>query len=459
MKGMASQAVKPGRLLRWADNRKIKRSLPAAVLHGLTRICLICLREFARNKLPLRSAALTYTTLLSLVPILAMSTAVIKGLGGGNHLRETAYQYLAAVEKNPAFFQVKAASEHKQAGSLPELGKESQGHAAGKNLLAGYLRSAIDQIFAYVDRTNFAAIGTFGVLGMLISALLVFNHVETAMNAIWQAENSRPFLRKISDYLTMMLLMPLSINIAFASSAVLSSQNLSSRLDMLLPAVWIQALLLKLVPLFLITITLFIIYLFFPNTRVKSAPALIGALIGALFWLAAQNIYISMQIGMANYNAIYGSFASLPLFLIWIYMGWLFILFGAQTGCAVQNRNTYNLITRSSEVSLKLSAAFDMMMEVHRHHRQGKAARMEEIYLKLAGYCPLTVDETVKLLLEQKLLYQTGRGCLLPGKPEAELEDGDIIRAVMGCKTPDTAGGGKSKKLLARMAADYNLSQ
>lgn len=345
--------------LNWLARPQEEQRSSVTLLRYLLRLLLITLRQFNRNDLSLRSGALTYAILLSMVPMLAMSTAVVKGLGGGDQLRKAAYSYLETLEK------VQKPTELIE-GTSPQA-EENLSEAN----LTDHLRSATDQLFDYVDKTNFATLGTFGVIGILLSVLMVLGNIETAMNSIWQVTASRPILRKIADYLTLLILLPLSINLAFASSAFIKNPKLALKIDLYIPLDWIQALILQALPIFFITISFYVMYIFFPNTKVKTLPALVGATIAACCWLFIQNIYITMQIGVAKYNAIYGSFATVPLFLVWIYLSWIFILAGAQIAYAIQSEKNFNINKQKTSPSIQLSAAFDIMEEVFRAFTNG----------------------------------------------------------------------------------------
>lgn len=466
-----SSARAPGAITLWANERGPGLNVFSKFCRLGVRVGLILITEFQKNDLNLRAAALTYTILLSLVPILAMSTAIVKGIGGGNDLKEIVYNYIDTLEQTS------------HPGSTPEILQRTdqdtditqdttvvplapvdtaavpQQTAADKQSagsIPAHLRSAADQLFEYVDKTNFATLGTFGVLGLFISVLLVFNHVELAMNTIWHVKNSRPLIRKLSDYLTLLVLMPISINVGLASSAILKNQHLNSKLDILIPAVWVQALFFKFVPVFFIALTLFIIYLVFPNTRVKSFPAFIGAFSGASLWFGIQNIYISLQIGVSNYNAIYGSFATLPLFLVWMYMGWLFILLGAEIAFAVQNQASYPLVKQATLPSMRLGAAFDMMELVYRSHEAGKPHDLEYIVGKLPSYPPILIKETMQQLLQATLLYQSTEGVILPGRTKENFARADLIKTILGDAAPPTDGGEKSIQTLQQVTAGSN---
>ena len=153
----------PSQLFDWADQQTSQQNKPVyhRFAHALCRITLITVQEFRKNELSLRAAALTFTVMLSLVPILAMSTAVVKGLGGGDQLKSVVYSYVSTLEGGDRL-------------TLND-GTEDTAAAERKNTsssLTQHLYSAIDKLFAYVDRTNFATLGTFGMAGIFLSQVM-----------------------------------------------------------------------------------------------------------------------------------------------------------------------------------------------------------------------------------------------------------------------------------------------
>jgi membrane protein len=426
--------------LNWLAKSQDKQRDPVTLLRYLLRLLLITARQFKQNDLSLRSSALTYAILLSMVPMLAMSTAVVKGLGGGDQLREAAYSYLETLEK------VKKPTEH--TGVAPQADEnlrkaDAQMPAAN---LTDHLRSAVDQLFDYVDRTNFATLGTFGVIGILLSVLMVLGNIETAMNSIWQVAASRPILRKIADYLTLLILLPLSINLAFASSAFLKNPQLALKIDFYIPLDWIQAIILQALPIFFITISFYVMYIFFPNTKVKTLPALIGAAIAACCWVFIQDVYITMQIGVAKYNAIYGSFATVPLFLIWIYLSWLFILIGAQIAYAIQSEKKFNINKQLTSPSVQLSAAFDIMEEVFRAFTNGKQLNLKDLTHTLSSYTPEIITSLTTTLIDSNIITCTEEDeRLLPLFPESKYDTSTIVEIILGKEAPETTGGKRSR--------------
>lgn len=425
--------------LQWADDRGPANPF-TRLIRNLIRLILITMKGFKENDLSLRSSALTYTVLLSLVPILAMSTALVKGLGGGDQLRDVAYTYLETLEqssKTPT-----TTTEN----STPQEREEA--HPADASL-TGHLRSALDTLFEYVDNTNFAAIGSFGIAGILVSVILVFGTIETALNQIWNVTAGRSIIRKISDYVTIMVLMPISINVAFAASAFLKNPTLSDKFGMLIPFAWLEPLILKLVPIFFIALTFYVIYIIFPNTKVRNIPAMVGAVLAAVLWFTVQNVYITMQVGVAKQNAIYGSFATLPLFLVWMYLGWLFILTGAQIAYTLQNLDSYRLLPHHAAPSVQLSAAFDIMRTIREGYSAGTPINRTELFTALMDYDTEIIQEGIAKLETGGLLLSAQESELLvPAGPVSENEKQQIIDTVLGTSTPDTEGGQIGRQVL-----------
>ncbi|MBU1138629.1 MAG: YihY/virulence factor BrkB family protein [Proteobacteria bacterium] len=444
------------RTLNWADSPFSGNSFLLVKIHTLVRILLITAKEFSKNELNIRASALTYTILLSLVPILAMSTAVVKGLGGGDQLRQVVYSYIDTLEKTtpiahgaiPTSSETTAKPQAHEETTLPHLDASITTH----------LRSATDQLFDYVDKTNFATLGTFGVLGILLSAVLVLGNIELSMNTIWHVSSGRSILRKITDYLTFLVLMPLSINFGFAANTVLKNDTLLNKVMAYLPAVWVQSALLLLVPLFFITLTLFLIYIFFPHTKVKPMPALIGALFAGTLWFITQNVYIGLQIGVSRYNAIYGSFATLPLFLVWMFLGWVFILGGAQLAFSCQRHSSYRLTKEDYSPLEQLSAALDIIMTTLDAYAGKRRLQQKELSLYCPAYSTRLLYSTLEKLISAQILLTTKKGILLPSAPADQIRYQEIITAILGKTFPHTKGGKAASALLEQADSFLNMS-
>ena len=427
----------------WADSPPDSNFFALQWLHTLLRIALITFREMETNRLSIRSGALTYALLLSMVPMLAMSTAVVKGLGGGNQLKEVVYRYIDTLEHSDPVRQVEPASQEAEPsdGSTPEPEQSSE------NNLTDHLRSVTDKIFDYVDQTNFATLGTFGMLGIFLSVILVLSQIETAMNTIWHVEDGRSILRKISDYVTLMVLMPISINVALAAGTIVENESLVFHINRFFPVAWIQALLFQGVPVLFLSLTIYIMYIFFPNTKIQKIPTMIGAILAGFLWFATQNIYINMQVGVAKYNAIYGSFASIPLFLAWVYLGWLFVLLGAQVAFAIQNSSRYQLIEKPVALAMQISAALDMCTLVTSRFSERRGTGLADMAAAYPFYELDLLENTRNTLISADILHHSEEsGEIMPSIPAEALTNRRILETILGSEPPSTAGGRTTTK-------------
>ncbi|HTY20515.1 MAG TPA: YhjD/YihY/BrkB family envelope integrity protein [Geobacteraceae bacterium] len=299
--------------------------------HGvrLLQIMTVVIRDFRDDQCLLRASALTFTTILSLVPFLALTFAVLKGFNVHNKVEPLILNRVAA-------------------GS----------------------QETVDRIITYIDKTNMTSLGAIGLVTLIMTVLSVLGNIEEAFNVIWGVKETRSFYRKFSDYMSVVITGPLLL---FAGVSITSSLQSQAFIRWLVEKSYLGDFLLflfKLAPYVTIWLALVFLYIFIPNTRVRFRSALIGGVIAGTIWQLAQWGYIHFQVGVAKYNAIYGTLAALPVFMVWIYASWLIVLFGVEVVCAHQNirnllaeaRNTSFSHNRKELLSLaileKIGAAF-----------------------------------------------------------------------------------------------------
>lgn len=429
-----------GRVKQWAFRMGLGENRLMAELRGLFRIFFIMAHEFSHTGITLRASALTYAIILSMVPILAMSTAVLKGLGKDNQLKIAAYSFIDQFE--PA-----RKTDRAETWRIPPADAAADEERLS---MTSHLRNAADTIFAYVERTNFTTIGTIGIIGLLLSVVLMLSTIESAMNEIWHTRRGRTLSRKIMDYLALLILLPVSINIALAADAALESPRIMSSIHAVIPSPWAVTMLLKLLPFLIVILTLTVMYRFFPNVRVEPYAAFAGALFAGFFWFAVQRLYIVMQVGVANYNAIYGSFATVPLFLIWIYVGWVFILLGATLAYAVQNRNRCHPPGSKSSPQRTLQLAFDILNTVYANFARNKSTGLDDLAGAIRGDTPGDIRETANLLVEGGLLHRTENKPLfyVPAMTSENIEAREVVRLILGHETIPTPGGDFSRQVI-----------
>ncbi len=418
----------------WRDNGSHSRVVTLG--RKLLRVLLIVGREFKRDQIPLRAGALAFTVLLSLVPVLALGTAVMKGFGGDNHLRATAHQLIDRIES-----QAKPAAPVAEAIAPPSL--------------TSHLHRAVDQVFVYVERTNFATLGTIGIIGVLWAALSVLGNIERAMNAIWHSRRQRGIFRRIVDYLALTMLMPLSINIGLAAMTAIESPKLKGFLLILIPDQVLLARILSLLPVALLILTFSTLYAFLPNTRVKRGAATIGGVVGALGWLAFQAAYLKLQFGVARYNAIYGSFATLPLFFLWVYVGWMVFLTGAEVSFAVQNHGTYHWHSQSSSPLVRLRLAIEILHAADRAFEKRKGVRPFEI-VQATGAQDGEVREILDLLHARRLLVRE-KDLFFPAAPIEKIPLSEVSGLILGEPEPDDTPSGRIFEAINRACEGINI--
>ncbi len=427
------------RLRRWASARPAEEQKIMGFLRTVVRICCIMADEFLLTGISLRAAALTYSIILSMIPMLAMSTAVLKGLGSDNQLRTAAYRLIDELEPEaPARQAVPDTATTTSPAPNPDTGQQPP------LSLTGHLRNAVDTIFDYVDRTNFAALGAFGIIGLLIVVILVLSTVESAMNAIWHTDRGRSLFRKVMDYLALLILLPISINVALAGDAILESPKMMGYISTVIPSLWLIRMLLKLIPFLFVVLTLMLMYLFFPAVKVRTSAAFGGAVFAAFTWFVVLKIYVVLQVGVANYNAIYGSFATVPLFLIWLHLGWTFILTGATLAYALQHRNHYHFPGAPASPRRRLQLAFDILLTVYRNFDRRLPTDLEELADALPCEKPGDLEKVTRLLVRGGLLNRigdNGEEQFLPAAPADRITAAEVIRLVLGRDSVPSTGG------------------
>jgi len=263
---------------------------------------------FARDQLLLRAHALTYLTLLSIVPLLALAVSLFDLVGGTAPVAEFLVEQFAA--------------------GAPEAG---------------------ERILEFVEDLQFGALGTVGGTLLILTTVLAVGNIEQALNAIWGVTQQRPWLRRIPDYLAVVLISPLLLGTALSFAATLQSYWLMERLRQLPGFAGLQRLALGLVPMLLIFLGLAFLYWFMPNTKVRKRSALLGAFVAAVLFVVAQRLYVGLSIGAASYNAMFGGFAALPLLMVWVYVSWAITLLGAEVAYAHQTLALYRREVRGTQ--------------------------------------------------------------------------------------------------------------
>lgn len=255
-------------------------------------------RDLLDGQISMRAMSLVYTSLLSLVPLLALAFSLLKGVGAHNNLEPILREFL-----------------------LP-LGE--QGADLAHNIVA------------FVENIKVGVLGSLGVALLLYTVLTMIQKIEDAFNFIWRVELRRRLGQRIGEYLSLLLIGPIAIFVALGMTATVMSSGLVARLAEIEPIGAVIYVLGRLIPYFVIVGLFTFLYAFIPNTRVRAPAAFGGGLLAGFLWQSASLGFASFVANAPNYNIIYSGFAIVILALIWLYLGWLILLVGCQLAYYLQ---------------------------------------------------------------------------------------------------------------------------
>ena len=292
------------------------------------RMIILAFRGYDEDRCMLRASSLTFYTLLPIVPVAAMFFGVAKGFGFEKRLQE-------------------------------ELFNRFPGQEEVLDQVIGFSNSLLAQ-------TQGGIIAGIGLLVLFWSVLKVLGHIEMALNDIWGIKENRSWGRKFSDYLSIMLISPILVIMSGSVTVFIKTQitQITQKVELLGVISPLIFFLLNFTPYVLIWALFTILYIIMPNTKVNFKAGLLGGVVAGTLYQIAQWAYISFQIGAAKYNAIYGSFAALPLFLMWLQISWWIVLFGAELSFANQNVDTYEY----EPDCLKVSPGFKKLVALQIAH-------------------------------------------------------------------------------------------
>ncbi|RPI45861.1 MAG: YihY/virulence factor BrkB family protein [Bacteroidetes bacterium] len=286
------------------------------------RIYLLAFKRFFEDRAAVRAAALTYFTLLSIVPIFAIAFAIAKNFGFEERLKDFIWNNM-------------------------------QGQEA-------IINEVINLVDRFLGNTSGGAIAGIGGIILFWSVIQVLNNIEASFNDIWQIRKARSPMRKFSDYLAMMIVGPFAIGIS--GSVLVWIQAATGGMERLKPLV---GLLLKLVPFISIWLLFTFVYIVMPNTRVKFKYGLIAGVFAGTLAMIFQFFYQELQIGVFRFGTFYGSIAVLPLFLIWLQITWLIVFMGAEISFAYQNIENYEFEEDALKLSLNNKRILTLLITYH----------------------------------------------------------------------------------------------
>ena len=290
-----------------ADEEKyppIIRSIIKAI-----RIIILSTEQFNSNRIVVRASALTYSTLLSIIPILAILFAIARGFGFDSILE----------------------------GLFRD------------NMSSHQAELVITWINSYLQHAKSGVFIGVGVVMLLWTILILTDNIERSFNMIWQVKRPRTVFRKITDYFSMILLLPLLI--VFSSGLSIFMTTFMKEMESFALLAPIMKFFIQLLPYAIIWAMFIGLFIFIPNTKVKLSHAIMPGIVAGSAFQLFQYIYINSQIWVSNYNAIYGSFAAIPMFLLWTQISWSICLFGAEMNYVSQNLESFKYGKESKNIS------------------------------------------------------------------------------------------------------------
>lgn len=345
----------------WYVNDEKYSPLKRYLFNSLKKL-VITIECFINKNINSHASALTYSTILATVPILAIIFAIGRGFGYGSIIENEIRKNLSV---NPEFADL-----------------------------------IFDFIGSYLDHTKSGIFIGFGLLLLLYTIIQLTSNIELALNTIWQVKNQRSIYRQITDYISVFLLLPILIIISSGLSIFMAT--IAEHFPDFMVLSTTVKLLISLSPYFLSSLLFTGLYVYMPNTNVELRHALIPGIIAGIAFQFLQYFYIHSQIWVSSYNAIYGSFAALPMFMLWVNFSWIICLLGAQLCYANQNLRSYYYIKDVNKISRSYHDLLTILIMSKICKRFEKGMRPYTVY-------GLSVETALPLGIVSKITHELNR--------------------------------------------------
>jgi membrane protein len=336
----------------------------------ILRVIHLLIKELIGGQLNLRAMSLVYTTLLSIVPLLAVSFSVLKGFGEQNRIEPLLYNLLEPL--GPSGIEI------------------------------------TDRIIGFVENVKVGVLGSIGVVLLIYTVVALLQKIESAFNFVWQIDNLRSLSQRVSNYLSVTLMGPVLIFSAVGFTATVLNTETALHLATIEPFGTLMLYGSKLVPYILVCLAFTVIYIVIPNTRVQFVAALVGGVIAGVIWKFTGWGFAAFITSSSKYAAIYSSFAILILLLIWMYLSWLILLVGSQIAYFVQHPKYMTLHREAIVLSNRMreQLALQVMFLVgYSYYHDKPAWTLERFsdYLDLPGE---PVHRTLRVLVDAGYLIE-----------------------------------------------------
>lgn len=357
-------------------------------LYKVIRIVYLSFSGFRDDELTLRASGLTLVSLLSLAPLLAFVFTIFKGAGRGQQ----------AIAQFKVFI-----------ATLPEQSQE-----------------LMLQVVGYVEEANTVGLGGTAIVILLLAVIKLMGSIESSFNRVWGITTSRPITRKITDYIAGLILAAMVVMAAMLSG--LQSNTLWVRYVAQHP--WLSDSLLGLAPLGVAWVGFSVLYVFMPNTRVRFFPALVSGLVAAGMWTAWQPFYLRFQAMIfGQQDKVFGAFASVPIFLIWLFVCWVIVLFGTEVAFAIQNYATFSKEQRAHLASheSRILLGLGIVSDATRSMLAGRPCFDADAFGRGHGVPVRLMNEVIQTLVDSRWLAELAEHqsayVLLKDPSQAKVQD------------------------------------
>lgn len=376
--------VQPGDVSRWRY-----------MLYSLIKRLLLSIELFTEKRLVASASALTYSTLLAIVPVFAVVFAIARGFGYSKYIEVWFRDVLS---------------------SQPQVAET----------IIGFVNS-------YLVHTKSGIFLGLGLLLMLWTVIMLLSNAEQAFNNIWQVKKQRSLYRTITDYMAMFLLTPFIIVLSSGISIFMTT--FIEHIDEYIVLKPMLKFLIAAMPYLLMSLVFILLYVFMPNTKVKLSYAIVPGVLAGVAMQGLQFLYIDSQIWVSSYNAIYGSFAALPLFMLWLQISWTICLFGAELCYASQNLEDFAFRASTENLSHRYRLMLCMLLMSHICKRFDKGERAyTALELKFVTNIPIRIIHDllyeltkVRLIVEVTSDEKGEDSVFMPAESISHLSVGTLI--------------------------------
>ena len=352
------------------------------------------IRDWLRGEITVRAMSLAYTTLLSIVPLLVFSFAILKSLGARGDLKFIISQFFAPM-----------------GGAADQL---------------------TESVLQFVRNMRSDLLGAIGLIFLVYTVITTIQKVETSFNFLWRVDQPRSFLRRFTEYLAVMILGPILLAVALGLLASAERSPFALWVDGIEPLAWILSAVGKILPYVIVTIIFTFMYVFIPNTKVQMRAALIGGITSGIVWALVGKVFTAFIVYASSLVAIYTGFAIVLTTLIWVYLSWLILLIGAQLAFYLQfpqylrhGQEAFELTGRDRE-----QVALSIMYLVGRDYAAGKGSWSAHELAAQLDIPSIALAPVLRCLEQNGLLLATERERFVPGRDIGTIGLAEIFEVV-----------------------------